>query len=146
MSEEEISPLSSFSVPSFSLEDSEKEDGAFVMVRFNLRQDHNTFLYTWRLHFSASGPNSLTGLTWAYEENFRPHPESTSDQTSLNQSYTTFRQANNQYKILFYQYRNPSRSHPRLWHDLATVALLTAGWHVPRDSRIRLRHQIILTF
>jgi len=53
----------------------------------------------------------------AQEESLGPRPEPTSDQTSLNWSLTTLRDANNQYKDPFYCYRDPSRSHPRLIHE-----------------------------
>ena len=43
-------------------------------------------------------PSSLTSMAWPQEKSLGPRPEPSSYQTSLNQSYTTLRNASNQYK------------------------------------------------
>ena len=57
---------------------------------FDLRQDHDMCLDTWRLYVPFSGSSSLTSLTWTQEESLGhvglreslgPRPEPTSAQT-----------------------------------------------------------------
>ena len=90
--------------------------------------------------------SSLTSLTWAHEKSIRSRPEPTANQTSLNRSCRTLQNASDQYKILSYQYIDPSRSHPRVrYEDLSESAAPTylqldswIRWHAPDDSRIQL--------
>jgi len=62
MSEDGISPLSSF-----SLGDSEKEEveGSSIMVGFDHHQDYDICPTSWGYRFSARRPDIHTSLTWA---------------------------------------------------------------------------------
>ena len=82
---------------------------------FDLRQDHDMCLDTWRLYVPFSGSSSLTSLTWTQEESHRhvgpreslgPRPEPTSAQTLPTRVHHSTGVA--RFSETLYQYKDPS--------------------------------------